>query len=64
MDGKAIGVFDSEVVEFLSEENVVDVYVGVDEGELCLIGSVLECSSDDLEHGGYAGAAGNHANVA
>lgn len=63
MDGEAVGISGSEVVEFFFEENVVDVYVGVDEGELCLVGRVLESSSDDLKHGRYAGASGNHADV-
>ena len=58
-----MGVFGGEVVEFFAEQNVVDVYVGVDEGEFRLVGRVFEGSSDDLEHGGYAGTAGDHANV-
>lgn len=56
-------MFGGEVVQFLSEKNVIHVHVGINEREFCAVGGVLERSSDDLEHGGYAGAAGNHADV-
>lgn len=63
VDCEAVGMFDSELVEFSLEENVVNVYVSVDEGDNCLVGRVLERSFDDLKHGRYASTAGDHANV-
>ena len=61
--GEAMGIFGGELVEFLFEENVVNVYVSVDKGEFCFVGRVLECSFDDLKHGRYTGTASDHANV-
>lgn len=63
VNGEAMGVFGSEVVEFFSEKNIFQVYVSVDKGEFCLVGRVLESGSDDLEHGCYAGTTSNHANM-
>lgn len=63
VDGEAVGISGSEVVELFFEENVVHVDVGIDEGEFCPVCGVFEGSPDDLEHGGDASTAGDHANV-
>jgi hypothetical protein len=59
-------VFAGEGVEVLLEKNVLGLDVGEDKVDLGAVtsGAATDDGTDDLEHGGDAGAAGNHAEVA
>lgn len=53
-----------ELVELLLQQDVLVVDVRVDEAQLRQVERVFERGADDLEHGGDAGAAGDHAELA
>ena len=61
VDLEPVGEHSDEVVELDLEQDVVLVDVGVDEGELGRVAGVEEGVARDLEHGGYASAASDHA---
>ncbi len=58
---KSRGVFVSQFIKFLLEEDIFVVDIGINEAQLCTIVGVFERSADDLEHGGNACAPSNHA---
>jgi hypothetical protein len=53
-----------EIVQLLLEQNVLDIHVGVDQVQPCLVRGIFEHGADDLQHGRYSGSARNHAQFA
>lgn len=63
-DLEAVLIFLREFIEFSTEEDILNVDISVDEGNLRAIKRVFEGSTDDLEHGRNASAACNHTDLA
>jgi len=54
------GVSRSQLIQFSFEQDILRVYVGIDEANLGLVRGVLENSTNDLEHGSDSGASSDH----
>lgn len=63
VDTEALRVILGDAVKLLAQQNVVLLDIGVDEIDARLVLLVLDHGANDLEHGGDARAAGNHANM-
>ena len=59
---EAVWMSKDKGIEFLFQQNVLGVDVGIYERETCAVHGVFECGTDDLKHGGDARAACDHAN--
>lgn len=53
-----------EVIQFLFEKDIFYVNVGIDEAQASIVRRVLQCSTNDLQHGGNTSATGNHSDFA
>lgn len=57
------GVSRSQFVQFSFEQDIFLVNIGVDEAELGFVHRILECSTDDLEHGSDSGPSSDHSEL-
>lgn len=60
---EALRVLGTHLLQLLAEENVSVGLVGVEEPDAGAVILVLEDLADDLQHGGDARSAGDHANL-
>jgi hypothetical protein len=58
---EAVWITEDEGIEFLFQQNVLEVDIGIYERETCAVHGVFECGTDDLKHGGDACATRDHA---
>lgn len=52
-----------ELLEIVSQEDILLVDIGVNEADGGLVQGIFESSTDDLDHGGDASTTGKHADV-
>ena len=64
VDVETIRVGGSKGIKLLFEKDVLEINIGIDEGELRLVIRVLQCSVDDLQHGRNTSTTGDHADLA
>ena len=64
VDCEAVWMTENEGIEFLFQQDVLEVDVRVYERETCAVHGVFECGTDDLKHGSDARATRDHANFA
>ena len=64
IDGEAVWMLGSKLIEFLLEQDVFFVHIGIDEAELGLVGTVTERRTRNLKHGGNTRSTSDHTKVA
>ena len=62
--GEAARMCSGEVVEFLLQEDILHINVGVNKAQAGIVRRVLQCSTNDLQHGSNTGATSNHSDFA
>jgi len=61
---EAVGMCSNEVIQLLFKKDIFYVNVGIDEAQASIVCRVLQCSTNDLQHGRNTSATGNHSDSA
>lgn len=57
------GVVVDKLTKIVLEKNILQVDIGIDEGDGCFVSGVAKDGTNDLDHGSETGTTGDHADM-